>query len=168
MRDKLDLRPRLSGFASPVARTGLNHHRPRVGAWVLAAMAWLLPSLAHAASAKSASPVGDLVTNLKQKALQEAVSTLLDHQLPLKLDASTLYPAVSTLPGDGPFNPMRFRVTAENWDHPLPPGDYVVQAVAFCSEYSVHRSGAGVAYQVGPIQGYCRNRELYLLNVLFF
>ncbi|MBL9190677.1 MAG: FecR domain-containing protein [Opitutaceae bacterium] len=113
-------------------------------------MACSLPLAAHAASAKGGP---DLVTSLKQKALQEAVGTLLDHQLPLKLDASTLYPAVSTLPGAGPFNPMRFKVTADNWDQPLPPGDYVVRAVAFCSEYSVHRGGAGAAYQVGPVQG---------------
>lgn len=119
-------------------------------AGLAALLALPFTSSLHAAAAKGGA---DVLGGLKQKALQEAVGTLLDHQLPLKLDASTLYPSVGKLPGAGAFNPVRFKVTAENWDQPLPPGDYVVRAVAFCSEYSVHRSGAGTAYEVGPIQG---------------
>jgi hypothetical protein len=154
MGNEINLRPHLFGHLPSAARANVN--RPsRGGAWLLlAALTVLFPATGAAATAKpAASPVGDLLTNMKQKALQEAVSTLLDHQLPLKLDASTLYPAVSTLPGSGPFNPMRFTVTEETSVQPLPPGDYVVRAVAFCSEYSVHRSGAGAAYQIGPLQG---------------
>ena len=34
------------------------------------------------------------------------------------------------------------------------PGDYTsVNMLAFCTEYSVHRPGAGVAYRLGPLQG---------------
>ncbi len=154
MDKELSVWPHLFGSTLSVARTNIKRSA-HGGAWLLlAAIGLLFPSSTHAATAKSgASSAAELLTNLKQKALQEAVSTLLDHQLPLKLDASTLYPAVSTLPGDGPFNPMRFKVTADNWDQPMPPGDYVVRAVAFCSEYSVHRGGAGAAYQIGPVQG---------------
>ena len=89
---------------------------------------------------------------IKQKAAQEAVSTLLDNQLPLKLDATAIYPTVPLLPG-GPFLPRPLELNAETVNQPLPPGDYVVHALAFCSEYSVHRPGAGVAYEIGPIQG---------------
>lgn len=113
-------------------------------------VAWLVClATAHAATFAAT----DMLADLKKQALKEAVGALLDQQLPLKLDASTLYPSVATLPGDGPFNPIRLTVTAENRNRPLPPGDYVVRATAYCSEYSVHRSGAGAAYQVGPIQG---------------
>ncbi|MDP3070797.1 MAG: FecR domain-containing protein [Opitutaceae bacterium] len=154
MSDENEPRSRVSPVGERISRPGRGGRWSWRGAWLLAAVACAMPLAAHAANAKAgAASATDVITSLKQKALQEAVSTLLDHQLPLKLDASSLYPAVNTLPGAGPFNPMRFKVTADNWDQPLPPGDYVVRAVAFCSEYSVHRGGAGAAYQVGPVQG---------------
>jgi hypothetical protein len=37
--------------------------------------------------------------------------------------------------------------------NPLPPGDYEVTILAFCTEYSIHRPGAGVAYSLGPLLG---------------
>ena len=89
---------------------------------------------------------------LQQQIVSDAVGTLLNNQLPLKLDASATFPTVPSLPG-GPFNPQRLVVTSNSVTEPLPPGDYTIRAVAFCSEYSVHRAGAGVAYQVGPMQG---------------
>lgn len=89
---------------------------------------------------------------LKQKFAQEAIGGLLDNQLPLKLDADAVYPTVAMPPG-GTFHPVPLRLDADSIHEPLPPGDYVIRAVAFCSEYSVHRPGAGVAYEMGPIQG---------------
>ena len=89
---------------------------------------------------------------LKQKLAEEAIGTLLNNQLPLKLDADAAYPTVAALPG-GAFRPLPLRLTAAMMNEPLPPGDYVIPALAFCSEYSVHRAGAGVAYEVGPVQG---------------
>lgn len=130
----------------PLASARFRH----VSRWVLTVVAVAGAGVASLGAAAKSN--ADLVTSLKQKALQEAVGALLDQQLPLKLDASTLYPSVDQLPG-GPFQPQRLLVTSTTWDHPLPPGDYVVRAVAFCSEYSVHRPGAGLAYQVGPVQG---------------
>jgi hypothetical protein len=89
---------------------------------------------------------------LQTAVAEKAVGSLLDNELPLKLDASTLFPTVSELPGE-PFQPKPLHPTTRTINEPLPPGDYVIRAVAYCSEYSVHRPGAGVAYEVGPIQG---------------
>src|SRR5262249_55484248 len=75
-----------------------------------------------------------------------------DNQLPLKLDAKAVYPTVSVLPG-GPFTPRPLALTENDMDRPLPPGDYVLPVFAFCTEYSVHRPGWGVAYELAPVQG---------------
>jgi hypothetical protein len=89
---------------------------------------------------------------LEQKAAEEALGKILDNELPLKLDATSIYPTVSTLPG-GPFNPKALALSAEGAKAPLPPGDYAVPALAFCTEYSVHQPGAGTAYVLAPLQG---------------
>jgi len=126
--------------------------------WCTRALALLLPlALLGAgnppARAKApAAPAGNWMQNLKQKLAEEAIGTLLNNQLPLKLDADAAYPTVAAPPG-GPFRPLPLRLTAGMMEEPLPPGDYVIPALAFCSEYSVHRAGAGVAYEVGPVQG---------------
>jgi hypothetical protein len=113
----------------------------------------LLTTVIVAAPLRGAAAKGsDLGKVLTQKLLTDGVGALLNNQLPLKLDASEAFPTVQALPG-GTFNPQRLVVTAESVTAPLPPGDYTIRAVAFCSEYSIHRAGAGVAYQVGPIQG---------------
>jgi hypothetical protein len=92
------------------------------------------------------------VDELKQKAMEDAVQKILDNELPLKLDDSKMFPTVAALPG-GPFKPSVLTLTSADMDTPLPPGDYTVNALAFCTEYSVHRPGAGTAYVIGPLQG---------------
>lgn len=116
-------------------------------------LALLLGSVLTATAAdKKGAASAEFTQLLKQKVVTDAVGSLLNNQLPLKLDASVAFPTVRSLPG-GPFLPQRLPVTAESMTTPLPPGDYSVPALAFCSEYSVHRAGAGVAYQIGPLQG---------------
>ncbi len=89
---------------------------------------------------------------LKQKAAELALRNLLNDELPLRLDATTVYPTVSVLPG-GPFQPRPLRLSAADVDRPLPPGDYVLPALVFCTEYSVHQPGRGTAYVLAPLQG---------------
>jgi hypothetical protein len=89
---------------------------------------------------------------LKQKATELAIRNVLDDQLPLRLDATTIYPTVAVLPG-GPFKPKPLHLSAADMDSPLPPGDYTMQTLAFCMEYSVHQPGMGTAYVLAPLQG---------------
>jgi len=98
------------------------------------------------------NPFGQLGEALKQKAAERTVSALLNNDLPLRLDANAVYPTVPAPPG-GPFAPQPLLLTVADLDRPLPPGDYTLNVLAFCTEYSVHRPGAGVAYRLGPLQG---------------
>jgi hypothetical protein len=102
--------------------------------------------------APQTNPFGSFGEALKQKAAETTISTLLNNDLPLKLDANSVYPTVAAPPG-GPFAPTPLVLSAADLDRPLPPGDYAVNMLAFCTEYSVHRPGAGVAYRLGPLQG---------------
>jgi hypothetical protein len=98
------------------------------------------------------NPFGQLGEALKQKAAEKTVSALLNNDLPLRLDANAVYPTAPAPPG-GPFAPQPLSLTVADLDRPLPPGDYTLNVLAFCTEYSVHRPGAGVAYRLGPLQG---------------
>ena len=101
---------------------------------------------------KTSNPAGGWGQALKQKAAEQAMGTVLNNQLPLKLDANATYPTLPVPPG-GPFVPRPFVLNAGNLDQPLPPGDYTIPIFAFCTEYSVHRPGSGLAYRLGPLQG---------------
>jgi hypothetical protein len=59
---------------------------------------------------------------LKQQAADLALRNLLNNELPLRLDATTVYPTVAVLPG-GPFQPRPLSLSAADVDRPLPPGD---------------------------------------------
>jgi hypothetical protein len=102
--------------------------------------------------APQTNPFGSFGEALKQKAAETTISTLLNNDLPLKLDANAVYPTVAAPPG-GPFAPTPLKLSMADLDRPLPPGDYTIDMLAFCTEYSVHRPGAGVAYRLGPLQG---------------
>ncbi|HET9401130.1 MAG TPA: FecR family protein [Candidatus Acidoferrales bacterium] len=91
-------------------------------------------------------------TKVKTEALTKSMGSILDNQLPLTLDANSTYPTVATLPGR-PFHPLALTLNAAQLDQPQPPGDYIIQIFAYCTEYSVHRPGAGTAYELAPIQG---------------
>jgi hypothetical protein len=98
------------------------------------------------------NPLTALADAAKEKAAEAAIETLLNNQLPLTLNAKDVYPTVNQPPG-GPFNPTPLHLTADQLDQPLPPGDYTINTLDFCSEYSVHEPGAGVAYVLGPYEG---------------
>jgi FecR-like protein len=98
------------------------------------------------------NPLAALENAAKEKAAEAAIETLLNNQLPLTLNAKDVYPTVTTLPG-GPFSPTSLQLTADQLDQPLAPGDYTINTLDFCSEYSVHEPGAGVAYVLGPYEG---------------
>jgi hypothetical protein len=109
-------------------------------------------ALALPIPASTQSPLQKLEQSVKEKAADDALSKFLNDQLPLNLNAKNIFTTVSVLPG-GPFQPLPLQLTAVDLDKPLPPGDYTIPTLALCSEYSVHRPGAGVAYVLGPLEG---------------
>jgi|GEM_PF-468948 len=115
---------------------------------LLSLLALAAPALRLAAQ----NPLVALENAAKEKAAEAAIETLLNNQLPLILNAKDVYPTVNQLPG-GPFSPAPLQLTADQLDQPLAPGDYTINTLDFCSEYSVHEPGAGVAYVLGPYEG---------------
>jgi hypothetical protein len=106
--------------------------------------------------------LGNMMSAGKTAAAKKAVGTVLNTELPIKLDATNLYQTVGTLPG-GAFNPKPLTYTMATLGKPLPPGDYEVPVLAFCTEYSIHRPGAGVAYSLGPLLGKAKEAVANLL-----
>jgi len=106
--------------------------------------------------------IGALKDQIKERAFMKAATLLLNNDLPIVLDATTALPTVDTLPG-GPFKPRPLAVSADMLSKPLPPGDYVVNVTAFCTEYSVHRPGKGVAYKLAPLKGHAAQAVSTLL-----
>jgi hypothetical protein len=98
------------------------------------------------------NPLAALDNEAKEKAAEAALTKVLNDNLPLVLNAKDVYPTVATLPG-GPFSPTPLKLTADQLDQPLPPGDYTINTLDFCSQYSIHQPGAGLAYVLGPYQG---------------
>ncbi len=98
------------------------------------------------------NPLAALENAAKEKAAEDALTKVLNDNLPLTLNAKDVYPTVATLPG-GPFSPTPLQLTADQLNQPLAPGDYTINTLAFCSEYSVHQPGAGTAYVLGPYEG---------------
>ncbi len=82
-----------------------------------------------------------------------ALSKVLDNELPVRLDAKTVYPTVPAPPG-GPFAvTSRIAVTPESLSQPLAAGDYEIPVFAYAMDSSVPKPGVGVAYQLGPMRG---------------
>ncbi len=122
----------------------------RLGIAALATAAALLAT--HVLQLAAQNPLAALEEAAKEKAAETALETLLNNQLPLTLNANDVYPTVTNLPG-GPFNPTPLKLTADQLNEPLAPGDYTINTLDFCSEYSVHEPGYGVAYVLGPYEG---------------
>jgi hypothetical protein len=106
--------------------------------------------------------LGGAVAGAKIAAAKRGVGAVLNAELPIKLDASNLYPTVPALPG-APFDPKPLNYSLTSLSQPLPPGDYEVTILAFCTEYSIHRPGAGVAYSLGPLLGKAKEAVANLL-----
>jgi hypothetical protein len=98
------------------------------------------------------NPLGEAESKAQEDLFTKAAAKLLDEQLPVNLDATHVLPTVSTLPG-GTFTPRPLPLTEANMTQPLAPGDYSMNVYAFCTEYSVHQPGAGVAYELAPLEG---------------
>ncbi len=109
-------------------------------------------SAALASFCAAQNPFAALADAAKEKLAEQAIEKLLNDQLPLTLNANDVYPTVANLPG-GPFSPQPLKLTADQLDQPLAPGDYTINTLDFCSEYSVHAPGYGVAYVLGPYEG---------------
>jgi hypothetical protein len=97
-------------------------------------------------------PLADAKEKIQEDLFVKTATKLLGDQLPIDLDASKTYPTVDVLPGAA-FAPRPLAFTPNTLNNPLPPGDYTVNVMAFCTEYSVHRPGAGVAYKLAPLEG---------------
>jgi hypothetical protein len=110
----------------------------------------LLAALTSVLAAQN--PLAALENAAKEKAAEAAIEALLNNQLPLILNAKDVYPTVNQPPG-GLFSPTPLKLTADQLNQPLAPGDYTINTLDFCSEYSVHEPGAGVAYVLGPYEG---------------
>ncbi|QLE55432.1 hypothetical protein [Nostoc sp. TCL26-01] len=71
---------------------------------------------------------------------------------PLLLDQKTAYPDVSDQVKD--FHPQKLTITsAEDLQKPLPPGDYSLDVIAYCTQFSIHAPGQGLPYKLAPLMG---------------
>ncbi len=126
--------------------------QPAIGLVALQMALLVSPARWPSGAAAAQNPFANLENAAKEKAAEEALTKVLNDNLPLTLNASDVYPTVTTLPG-GPFSPKPLQLTADQLDQPLPPGDYTINTLDFCSQYSVHQPGAGTAYVLGPYEG---------------
>ena len=115
------------------------------------------PMGAHGVGEIGITGVGAAVANAVYNATGKRI-----RELPIRLDAKNLYPTIQNLPG-APFDPKPLKYTQATIGQPLPPGDYEVPILAFCTEYSIHRPGAGVAYSLGPLLGKAKEAVANLL-----
>ena len=120
-------------------------------------------TLAALARADAQFPsLGGALNAGKIAATKKAVGSVLNTELPIKLDASNLYPTIETLPGAA-FNPKPIEYNSTASLKALAPGDYEVTVLAFCTQYSIHRPGEGVAYSLGPLLGKAKTLTANLL-----
>jgi hypothetical protein len=71
---------------------------------------------------------------------------------PLLLDQKTAYADVSDQVKD--FHPQKLTITsAEDLQKPLPPGDYSLDVIAYCTQFSIHAPGRGLPYKLAPLMG---------------
>ncbi|MEH2336017.1 hypothetical protein [Nostoc sp.] len=71
---------------------------------------------------------------------------------PLLLDQKTAYPDVSDQVKD--FHPKPLAITSDqDLQKPLPPGDYSLDVIAYCTQFSIHAPGRGLPYKLAPLTG---------------
>jgi len=96
------------------------------------------------------APNGDLLGSLKTliiKLTGEAVGV----GSPLLLDQNT---AFEKAPNITDFHPIRLTTTSvEDLQKSLPPGDYSVPVVSYCTQFSIHAPGQGLPYKLARLQG---------------
>jgi hypothetical protein len=120
-----------------------------LGVETAAAAAIPVPSPRGEATGVPLNPQG-----LLEEALIYFIQQKMGNVLPLQLDPSLALPTVpnAQLPG-GPFRGQPLEMTAENVTRSLPPGDYEIPVMAYCTQYSVHRPGRGSAAVLAPLTG---------------
>jgi hypothetical protein len=90
----------------------------------------------------------DIAKNAVIKEIGQAVGV----GSPLLLDQKTAYPDVSDQIKD--FHPQKLTITsAEDLKTLLPPGDYSLDVIAYCTQFSIHAPGQGLPYKLAPLQG---------------
>lgn len=86
-----------------------------------------------------------------QKAAYAEIGKALGLKAPVHLDAHHAFPQ-SEEPRD--FKPVQLRLEdISDLNAKLPPGDYVMNIIAYCTNYSIHRPGKGVPYTIAPAEG---------------
>jgi hypothetical protein len=96
-------------------------------------------------------PGGNLLEQARSAVIKE-IGQALNVGSPLLLDQNTAYPDVSDQVKD--FRPTKLTITsAEDLQKPLPPGDYSLSVIAYCTEFSIHAPGQGLPYKLAPLKG---------------
>ena len=97
----------------------------------------------------------------EQAVFEQIAKGLSDVEPPIKLDQRTAYLAVQV----DNFQPQQLEFNSvQDWLQPLAPGDYWVDLLAFCTEWSIHSPGAGMAYKLAPLQG----KAADIVSAIFF
>ena len=111
-----------------------------------------------ATAARKQSPTNQVSQALKQAGLKELENEVtrqlgqaIEVGAPLRLDHRTAYPP-TTVPIDY-FQPKKLELTPENTNQPLEPGDYTIDVIGYCTKWSLHYPGRGLAYKLAPLQG---------------
>ncbi|MBH8571601.1 hypothetical protein I8752_00875 [Nostocaceae cyanobacterium CENA369] len=96
-------------------------------------------------------PDGDPL-GLAKAAIVKQIGEAVGVGSPLLLDQKTAYADVSDRVKD--FHPQKLTITsAEDLQKPLPPGDYSLDVIAYCTQFSIHAPGQGLPYKLAPLMG---------------
>lgn len=137
----------------------MNRHWQRFLAICLIALlvvTWLQPAVAGFSFGGFQIPTSpsDLINIGKdsgQKAAYAEIGKALGLKAPVHLDSHHAFPQ-SEEPRD--FKPVQLRLEdISDLNAKLPPGDYVMNIIAYCTNYSIHRPGKGVPYTIAPAEG---------------
>lgn len=98
--------------------------------------------------------VVDSVVNGGKNKAQNAVYQQIGKQLglsdPIRLDQKTAYKKVEVRD----FQPKKLEIhSIRDLLKPLPVGDYVMDIIAYCTQWSIHSPGKGMAYKLAPLEG---------------
>ncbi|MEH2261701.1 hypothetical protein [Nostoc sp.] len=97
------------------------------------------------------APGGDILGTVKA-AIAKQIGEAVGVGSPLLLDQKTAYPDVSDQVKD--FHPQKLTITsAGDLQKPLPPGDYSLDVIAYCTQFSIHAPGRGLPYKLAPLMG---------------
>lgn len=120
----------------------------RSSAWLISLLAAALVSRAEAQTLKDILGGKNKINADITKKIGESIGV----GSPLLLDQNTAFAEYPQQVLN--FNPKPYGVyTTADIDRPLAPGDYAVQVMFYCSEWSIHCPGRGIPYKLSRIQG---------------